>query len=152
MSPLKIYRSFKKYPMSNFLFMKVVCAKAPYFSSIKPQLLHYEEGKIEIKLIKRKSVLNHIGTVHAIAMCNLAELCGGLVVDSTLPKNWRWIPKGMSVEYLQKATSDLIGKCEISKESIKIGDNELLVNVFDEKGTQVFKAVINMYVSERKLS
>ncbi len=150
MSPLKIYNSLKKYPLSKFLFMKALCSKAPYFSSIKPQLLNYEKGKIEIKLHKRKPVLNHIGTVHAIAMCNLAELCAGLVIDSVLPKNMRWIPKGMNVEYLQKANTDLIGKCELSEESIVLGDNQVLVNVFDTNAEQVFKAVINMYISEKK--
>ena len=150
MSPLKIYQSLKKYPKANLLFMKAICFKAPYFASIKPELIHFEAGSIEIKIKKRRSIQNHIGTVHAIAMCNLAELCGGLVVDSVLPKNWRWIPKGMTVEYLKKATTDLRGKCEVSANDISIGDNQLTVNVSDANDQLVFKAVINMYVSEKK--
>jgi acyl-coenzyme A thioesterase PaaI-like protein len=149
-SPLQIYKSFKKYPMGNYLFMKALCVKAPYFSTIKPQLLSYEEGRIEIRIPKRKAIFNHIGTIHAIAMCNLAELCGGLTVDSTLPKEWRWIPKGMNVEYLEKATTDLVGKCQVAKNDIQIGDNQVVVNVFNNKDVLVFKATINMYVSERK--
>lgn len=150
MNPLKIYKSLQKYPMANFIFMKVLCSKAPYFSTIKPELLSFEEGKIEIKVKNRKSVHNHIGTVHAIAMCNLAELCGGLTVDSVLPKNWRWIPKGMKVDYMAKATTDLVGSCYIEKTSISLGDNNVEVDVFNAKKEQVFKATINMYVSEKK--
>tara|TARA_Y100000031_G_C8108591_1_gene332295 strand:+ start:166 stop:621 length:456 start_codon:yes stop_codon:yes gene_type:complete len=150
MSPLKIYQSFQKYPLGNTLFMKAICFKAPYFSTIKPQLIHYSEGEIEIKISKRKAIYNHIGTIHAIAMCNLAELCGGLTIDSTLPKNWRWIPKGMTVEYLEKATTDLVGKCQVSKDEIQLGDNQIVVNVTNISGNLVFKATINMYVSERK--
>ena len=90
-----------------------------------------------------------MGTVHAIAMCNLAELCGGLVVDSTLNKQWRWIPKGMNVEYLKKATTNLIAACEVEEEEITLGDNQVTVKVFDEANILVFKAIINMYVSKR---
>jgi len=53
-------------------------------------------------------VLNHIGTVHAIAMCNMAELAGGTMTEVTVPATHRWIPKGMTVEYLKKAETDLI--------------------------------------------
>jgi acyl-coenzyme A thioesterase PaaI-like protein len=74
----------------------------------------------------------------------------GLTVDSTLPKEWRWIPKGMNVEYLEKATTDLVGKCQVAKNDIQIGDNHVVVNVFNTNDVLVFKATINMYVSERK--
>lgn len=149
MAVMELYRSFQKFPLGNYLFLKAVCLKAPYFSSIKPELLHFNEGEIEIKLPKRKAVYNHIGTVHAIAMCNLAELCGGLCIDSVIPKDKRWIPKGMSVDYLAKATTSLIGKCKVSKDSIQLGDNKVLVEVFDSSEKIVFRANINMYVSEK---
>ena len=54
-------------------------------------------------------VHNHIGTVHAIALCNLAELCAGLMTDASLPRGMRWIPKGMTVRYLKKARGTLRG-------------------------------------------
>ena len=57
---------------------------------------------------KHRAVLNHLGTVHAIAMCNMAELAGGTMTDATVPKTHRWIPKGMQVEYVKKATTDLV--------------------------------------------
>ena len=57
----------------------------------------------------RRAVHNHIGTVHAIALCNLAELCAGLMTDASLPRGMRWIPKGMSVRYLKKAHGTLRG-------------------------------------------
>lgn len=148
-SPLKIYQNFQKYPMGNYLFAKALCLKAPYFSTIAPQILNYTQGKIEIKMPKRKAIFNHIKTVHAIAMCNLAELCGGLTIDSILPKQWRWIPKGMNVEYLKKATTDLVGICEVKQENIHLGDNQVIVNVFNTQQELVFKATINMYVSEK---
>jgi hypothetical protein len=53
-------------------------------------------------------VQNHIGTVHAIALCNLAELCAGLVTDVSIPRDMRWIPQDMTVRYLRKAKGRIV--------------------------------------------
>lgn len=53
-------------------------------------------------------MLNHIGTVHAIAMCNMAELAGGTMTEVTVPSTHRWIPKGMTVEYLKRQKQTLL--------------------------------------------
>ncbi len=53
-------------------------------------------------------MLNHIGTVHAIAMCNMAELAGGTMTEVTVPSTHRGFPKAWTVEYLKKAETDLI--------------------------------------------
>ena len=108
-----------------------------------------EKGKCEIVIKKRRGVTNHIKTVHAIAMCNLAELCAGLCIQGTLPKNLRWIPKGMKVQYLKKANSDLKGVCEFEEEKFKEGDNIMEVNVYDKAETKVFSAQITMYVTPK---
>lgn len=150
MNAFALYLNFSRIPAGKQLFMKAICFKAPYFSSIKPELLSFEPGEIKIRLKKRRAVENHLGTVHAIAMCNLAELCAGLTVESILPKNQRWIPKGMEVSYLKKATSDLIGHCSIVPTQLILGDNSVEVSVTDKDNSEVFKAKINMYLSEKK--
>lgn len=65
------------------------------FEDLKP-------GYCAVSIKKHRAVLNHLGTVHAIAMCNMAELAGGTMTDATVPKTHRWIPKGMQVEYVKK--------------------------------------------------
>jgi hypothetical protein len=62
---------------------------------------------------QRWSVQNHIKTVHAIAVCNLVEMNMGLVAEATIPDNLRWIPKGMDVQYLKKATGKLIATTDV---------------------------------------
>lgn len=149
MQIIELYNKFNKLPLGKSLFMKAVCLKAPYFSTIHPELLEFREGIIKIKLKKRRSVFNHIGTIHAIAMCNLAELCAGLAIDSALPKHLRWIPKGMSVEYLKKAETNLVGSCQVSPQEIVEGDNKIEVKVYNSSEQIVFRAYINMYVSQK---
>ena len=50
---------------------------------------------------------NHLGTVHAIAQCNLAEFTMGAVAEATVPNTHRWIPRGMTIDYLAKAKGTL---------------------------------------------
>src|SRR5690606_40371017 len=64
-------------------------------------------GYAEVTFAKRREVLNHIGTVHAIALCNAAELAAGSMTDASIPAGYRWIPRGMTVEYLAKAKGDV---------------------------------------------
>lgn len=97
---LSLYHRLQRWPAGTWLFSRAVCFKAPYFASIAPRITRLEHGRCEGTLADRRRVRNHIGTVHAIAMCNLAELTAGLMVDASLPKGMRWIPKGMQVQYL----------------------------------------------------
>lgn len=50
---------------------------------------------------------NHIGTLHAIVLCNGAELVAGVVTDILIPATSRWISTKMSVEYLAMAKTDI---------------------------------------------
>jgi hypothetical protein len=98
-------------------------------------------------------VHNHIGTVHAIALCNLAELTAGVMTDASLPKGMRWIPKGMTVQYLKKATGTLRGVAtpKIPLVASDAGyDLPVNVDVFDAAGERVFNAVISMWMSPKR--
>ena len=96
---------------------------------------------------------DHLGTEHAIALCNAAELAGGLATDATIPATMRWIPKGMTVRYLKKARGLLTATASVPA----IGDTTLAqelaahVAVVDAGGETVFDAVIAMWVSARKV-
>jgi len=100
---------------------------------------------------KRRRVLNHIGTVHAIAMCNMAELAGGTMTEVTVPSNYRWIPKGMTVEYLAKAETDLkaVAKMDPIPAFAEAAELPVTVTVTDTASKPVFRAVITMWVSPR---
>jgi hypothetical protein len=85
-------------------------------------------------------------------MCNLAEIAAGTMTEVTVPGDYRWIPKGMTVEYLRKAETDLTAVAEISPVPNFDGMFELpvKVSVTDTRNQTVFRAVINMWVSPRK--
>lgn len=128
-------------------FSQLICQMAPYFSTINPEFIDLKPGYAEAKVVKCREIQNHIGTVHAIAMCNLAELVAGTLTDATIPEGTRWIPKGMTVQYLAKAKTDIRGVA--TSEGIDFsepGDKVIRVDVFDTANTIVFHADITMDV------
>ena len=151
-SVLSLHRRLAAWPGGTWLFSRLVCFKAPYFSTIRPRITTLETGRCEARISDRRAVHNHIGTVHAIALCNLAELCGGLMTDATIPASMRWIPKGMTVQYLKKAKGRLHATAlpEIAVVEASQGyELPVAVDVRDAKGDAVFHARITMWVSPR---
>ena len=138
--------------VGRWLFSRAICLKAPYFASIRPLFRRLEPGLCEVGFRKRRAVLNHIGTVHAIAMCNAAELAGGLVTEVTLPETHRWIPKDMRVEYIKTATTDLVAtaRCTLPETLADQQTLEVAVEVRDTSGSTVLRALIDMHVSRRR--
>ena len=150
---LNLYHRMQRWPAGQWLFSRAVCFKAPYFASIAPRITLLEPGRCEGRIAHRRKVTNHIGTVHAIALCNLAELTAGLMVDASLPRGMRWIPKGMEVKYLAKAvgTQHAVAVPEIPIVSAEAGYGlPVKVVVRDDAGTVVFEAKIEMWVSPLK--
>ncbi|MFY8325497.1 hotdog fold domain-containing protein [Pseudoalteromonas sp. ZZD1] len=150
---LKTWLKLKKLPLGNWLFTKAVCFKAPYFGSMKPYILDVKDGYCSAVVKNRRSVHNHIGTIHAIAQCNLAELCAGVMVDATVPyKTHRWIPKGMTVNYLAKVDTDVTAIAEIQLPRPWIDKEDLVVPVklYNTRNELVFTADITMYITKKK--
>jgi acyl-coenzyme A thioesterase PaaI-like protein len=146
------YRRLRRLPGGRWLFARLVCLKAPYFATIAPRFEHLEPGRCEISMPDRRRVHNHIGTVHAIALCNLAELAGGVMTDATVPASMRWIPKGMQVDYLKKATGRMHAVAVPRGALVESDDSYALavdVEVRNASDEPVFAACITMWVSPR---
>jgi acyl-coenzyme A thioesterase PaaI-like protein len=152
-SVLALYRRATRWPAGHWLFSRAVCLKAPYFASIAPRVECLEPNLCEVTLRHRRRVSNHLGTVHAIALCNLAELAAGLMVDASLPPSMRWIPKGMTVEYLKKANGNMRATAAPVRAIVEATEGyELPVDVVvaDPGGEAVLRARIAMWVSPRR--
>ncbi|BFI96946.1 MAG: hotdog fold domain-containing protein [Rhodanobacter sp.] len=150
---LKLWNRLAGTSAGRWLYGRLICLKAPYFATIAPRFVALEPGRCEIALRDRRRVRNHIGTVHAIALCNLAELCAGMMTDATIPDGMRWIPKGMSVEYLAKAKGHMHARAVPERAANASADGyawPVQVDVRDGRGTAVFRARIDMWLSPRR--
>lgn len=136
----------------RWLVTKMVCFTAPYFRSIKPLFEEVKPGYVSATMKKRWSVTNHIKSVHAIAMCNIAELVGGCCMDVSVNlSRFRWIPIGMEIQYIKIAKTDLRAVCRLDNfDWDKPQDVIMPVEVYDTNGQKVFHADIKMRISDKK--
>lgn len=91
------------------------------------------------------------GTARALAMGNLVELAAGMVTEVTIPSSMRWIPRGMTIEYLKKAVTGVTATARLEKSNWDGAENTgVPVSVQDTAGVGVVRAVVTMYVSPRQ--
>jgi len=126
--------------------------KAPYFGSIRPRFTVIEPNRAELVIPDRRRVHNHLGTVHAIALCNGLEAAMGALAEATIPATRRWIPKGMTVSYTAKAIGDITCIAETDAAQWTGDDPDLPVRVrgVAADGTVVVEGVINLWVTEKQ--
>ena len=154
MDVLKLYKSVAKYPFGKHIFSMLFCLKAPYFRTINPKVLDLSNGFAAVSMSQRWSVQNHIKTVHAIAVCNLVEMCMGLVVEATIPKHLRWLPMGMDIQYKKKAMGQLTATSTIDAlKSFHLqqypGQVIIPVEVKNSEGVVVSSANIRLWISKK---
>lgn len=149
---MRMWRKLNGSLFGRWLFTTMVCFKAPYFATISPRIHVLETGLCEGYIKQRRSIQNHIATIHAIALCNLAELCAGLMTDVSIPADMRWIPKSMTVNYVRKAKGIIRAQAKpaIEFHSSAQGYTALVkVVLTDTEQQEVFTAEIEMWVSPK---
>jgi acyl-coenzyme A thioesterase PaaI-like protein len=151
---LKLYEAARRAPFGRSLFSQALRWAAPYFRTIPAQVDDARPGKVVLRMRDRFRVHNHLGTVHAIALCNLAEMAMGLAAEVTIPPSHRWIPKGMTVEYLAKARGTMRAEATLELPPSLPDKSEIAVpvSVTDPGGQEVFTAVIRIWVTRRPSS
>jgi acyl-coenzyme A thioesterase PaaI-like protein len=134
------------------IFSLAFSQKAPYFGSIHPTMTELRPNYAALRIRNKRRVHNHIGTVHAIALCNGLEMAMGALAEVTIPADKRWIPKGMEVAYTAKASSDIICVAETDQEQWDTADGDLPVRVkgVRDDGTVVVEGVIRLWVTPKK--
>lgn len=140
-------------PGGRRLFSLALCLRVPYFRTVLPAVREMRPGYCEVTAPKWWGVRNHIGTFHAIAACNMAEIAMGMLAEATVPSTHRWLPKGMTVSYVAKAETSLRAVAELP-EVPEFGpggmDVEIPVVVSDTAGKPVVTGTITIWVTEKR--
>lgn len=148
---LGMWEKLRGIPGGTRVFSAAFTWKAPYFRSVRPRFVQVSPNYAALVLPKRRAVQNHIGTVHAIAVCNGLEAAMGALAKATVPDGKRWLPKGMEVEYLAKSTSDLTCSAETDPGAWTAGpDVPVRVKAIRDDGTVVVQGVIRLWVTDKK--
>ncbi len=151
MKVLSLYRQVTRLPQGDLIFSRLFTLKAPYFGTVRPRFVQLRPNYAELTIRKRRAVHNHIKTVHVIAICNGLEAAMGALAEASVPRDKRWIPKGMEVAYTAKALSDITCIAETDPEQWTGADPDVPVRVRGVRadGTTVVEGVIRLWVTQR---
>ncbi|WP_432476594.1 hotdog fold domain-containing protein [Nocardioides sp. GXQ0305] len=156
-SVLATWNTLSRLPRGPRLFSFAFARSAPYFATVRPRFTVIEPNRAELVVPKRRRVHNHLGTVHAIALCNGLEAAMGALAEATVPADKRWIPKGMTVAYTAKATSDVtcIAETDAAQWTSSAlpeegGDLPVRVRGVRDDGEVVVEGEIRLWVTPRR--
>ena len=123
----------------------------PYTGSIKPRVLELTSTGARVELRDRRSVRNHLHSVHAIALANLAELSTGLPLAYAVQPRGRAILLSLNVEFLKKARGTLVGSSSfVAPSADREQDIDIAVEVRDAGGIVVARALARWRVGPVK--
>jgi acyl-coenzyme A thioesterase PaaI-like protein len=138
-------------PGGKLLFSAMVGRAAPYTGSIGARVEELGPGRSVVKLSDRRGLRNHLRSIHAVALVNLAELTGNVALAYSLPDDARFIVSGLSIEYLKKARGTITGTCACPvPETSARQELEVPVEMYDEAGDLVARCTLRSLVGPKK--
>jgi acyl-coenzyme A thioesterase PaaI-like protein len=147
----RAWDSLAQVPGGRHVFSRMVGLAAPYTGSIGAQVEEVGQGYARVHLEDRRAVRQHLGSVHAIALCNLAELCGNLAVAYSLPDGMRFIVAGLAIDYKKKARGRITATAEIEvPQGVAKADLEVPVILRDAGGDEVARATLKTRIGPVK--
>jgi uncharacterized protein (TIGR00369 family) len=134
------WRLLRNVPGGKNLYGRLLGQVIPYTGTIRPVFITLEPGHAVVRLDDRRAVRNHLGSIHAIALCNLAELAGNAAIACSLPDSARFIVKRIEIDYLKKARGSIVASCTCP---VSLGSERaeyhIEVELKDDQGTLVSK-------------
>jgi acyl-coenzyme A thioesterase PaaI-like protein len=135
---LNVWRRLSPLPGGSWLFSKLFGFAVPYSGSVGPRIRELEPGHAVVEIRDRRSNRNHLGSVHAIALTNLAEITSGLALMTGLPPTVRGIVTGLSMTYHKKARGRIRGVANVTVPHVSEDhDFDVTAECFDREGALV---------------
>ena len=132
---LSLWDRLASKPGGRWMFSRLLGRMIPYTGSMRAQVVHLERGHARVELRERRSIRNHLGSVHAAALTNLGELASGLALMTAAPPDVRGIPIRLTTDFLTKARGVLTAESTASFPRVtEPMEHEGVAEIRDESG------------------
>lgn len=144
---LDLWERLSPLPGGRWVFHRALARMVPYTGALGARVVSLEPGLAVVELVERHGVRNHLRSIHAVALANMAELASGTAMLTALPPGIRGIVTRLEIEYLKKARGTVTARAEVSLPPIE-GAMELFpeATITDEAGDVVARARVTWKV------
>lgn len=130
-------------PGGKRIFSWMMGRMAPYSGNIGATVLELSPCHSRVMMREKRKLQQHLRSVHAVALVNLAELATGLAMLVGLPRGTRGIVVSISMDYHRKARGVLVAECDCElPEVTESVDFEVPGRIVDEAGEVVATATV----------
>ncbi|MBL8915243.1 MAG: DUF4442 domain-containing protein [Archangium sp.] len=142
-----LWNYLRAVPGGGLILGRILGRMAPYTGTIRPEVLQLEPGFAKTRMHDRPGLRNHLKSIHAIALINLAEATTGLAMMYSMPDDSRGIPTNLSIEYVKKARGTITAECSCAQiSSTEKREYEVVADLKNEAGEVVARATAKWMV------
>ena len=115
----------------------------PYTGSTDPRVEVLEPGFARISIRQKRRLEQHLGSIHAVALMNVAEFASGAAMSTALPAGYRGIVTKMSIEYFKKARGTCTAESRPVLPDLRVeAEHDFVSEITDEAGDVVARAIV----------
>lgn len=140
---LSTWDTLSRLPAGRWLFTQVIKRMIPYSGSVSPRVETLEPGYARISIRQRRRLEQHLGSIHAIALMNVAEFASGAAMMTALPDGYRGIVTKISMEYFKKGRGTVTATSRPVLPNPLVEDEyDFISDVTDESSALVARATV----------
>jgi acyl-coenzyme A thioesterase PaaI-like protein len=140
---LGAWRRLSPLPGGRWMFTQLIKRMIPYTGSVSPRVELLEPGHARISITQTRRLENHLNSIHAIALMNVAEFASGAAMTTALPPGYRGIVTKMTIEYFKKARGTVTAESRPVLPNLTVeGEYDFISEITDQKGDLVARATV----------
>ena len=98
--------------IGRWVFGRLFGFVVPYSGTVSPRFLELSPGHARIAMDDGRGVRNHLASIHALALANLAEMTTGLALGYAMPDGMRSILTRLTIEWVKKSRGTITATCD----------------------------------------